>query len=95
MLDQRHHEGVEHDRLLLARKAAFELEKRDIAKRDLADQVVGQVVATDEDAVGGAASQPGLQLAAHFLTVSLVLYPLSPKSDSGTSVTLLRNVSLE
>src|SRR5438046_3628673 len=95
MLDQRHHQGVEHHRLLLRGKPSLELEERDVAERDPSDQVRGQVMVADEDPVGRAAPEPGLELPAHLRTVNLVLYPGSPKSDSSTSSTLLRNISLE
>src|SRR5439155_943553 len=94
-LHERHHQGVEHHRLLLRGKPSLELEERDVAERDPSDQVRGQVVVADEDLVGRAAPEPGLELAAHLRTVNLVLYPDSPKSDSSTSSTLLRNISLE
>ncbi|OLD92824.1 MAG: hypothetical protein AUG84_00405 [Chloroflexi bacterium 13_1_20CM_4_66_7] len=75
MLDQRHDEGVEHDRFLRRREAVFELQEGDIAERDLADQLLGEVVAADEDLVCCAVAEARLdaRLAAHFCTVSLVL----------------------
>ena len=47
----------------------------DIAERDLADQLLGEVVAADEDLVCCAVAEARLdaRLAAHFCTVSLVL----------------------
>src|SRR5438067_1232701 len=95
VLDQGDQDRVEHHRLAMVRQAALELEVRDIAERHLAYEVGRQVVAADEDLVGGAAPKRRPELAAHFLTVSRVLYPASPKSASGTSVTPPRNIRRE
>src|SRR5438309_3300683 len=94
VLDQRHHQRVEHDRLLGRRQAGHQHEEGEVAQRDLADELLGQDLAADEDLVGRPAAEPRLQLARHRRTVRRVLYPASPNSDSGTSSTLLRNISL-
>src|SRR5579872_2214522 len=94
VLDERHGQRVEHDGLLRRGQPAHQLEVGEVAQRNLADQLVRQVAAPDFDAVRRAAAQPGLEPLLHRLTVSLVLYPESPKSASETSVTLPRNKSL-
>src|SRR5258708_4556633 len=74
VLYQRHRDGVENDRLLLARQAPLQLEKGDVAQRKLPDQVLDEVVSAHDDAIGRTPAYFGLELFGHWrLTVSLVL----------------------
>ena len=77
VLDEGDGEGVEHHRLVTVRQAALELEVGHVAERDLADQV-GQVMAADEDLVGGAAAEARPDL----LCAPLSLHP-SPLGGEG------------
>ena len=75
VLDEGDGEGVEHYRLMAVGQAALELEEGHVAERDLADEVGGQVVAADEDLVGGAVAEGGVSVLAFFPPLSLALSP--------------------
>ncbi len=63
VLDQRDGDGVEDGRLLGSGQAALQLQEGEVAQRDCADQV-DQLVAPDDDPVGGAVGDVGAQPAA-------------------------------
>src|SRR5581483_9769025 len=93
VLDQHHDDGVEDRRLLRGRQAAGELEEREIAEVDVAEQV-DEVSAAHDDVRGVGPGDVGAELLpGHVLRTRRVLYPASPKSASATSCTRLRNVS--
>ena len=54
-------------------RIGHQLKEGEVAQRDLADQLLGQVVAADEDVVGRAAAEARFELPSHRWTVSFVL----------------------